>query len=245
MALLHIPLAQIDERQLHQLIDAKVAEARDIEYKRDAYGGTDADRAEWLADVSSFANTAGGDLIIGMTASAGVPTAFAPLTINLDQEVLRLEQIARCNLQPRIADLDIRRVAIDTGGHVLVVRVPRSFNPPHRVVRVGKGQNRFWARSSAGKYEPNVDELRAPFTLAPQLTERIRDFRVERLAKITARAAPVQLMDQACLTMPVAPFSSFDPSALLPLATVDKDPHKFAPMGSSSATGIVKATSNT
>ena len=235
MALLHIPLTQVDERELRRLIDAKVAEARDIEYKRDTYGGGDADHAEWLADVSSFANTAGGDLIIGIKASAGVPTAFAPLTIDLDQEILRLEQIARSNLQPRIAHLDFKRVPIVAGGEALVVRIPRSFNPPHRIVRTGKGQNRFWARSSAGKYEPNVDELRALFTLAPQLMERMRDFRVERLAKIAARAVPVTLMDHACLIMHVVPFSSFDPGALVPLAEVDRNPHPFAPIGSSGA----------
>lgn len=235
MALLHIPLAQIGEPELQRLIDAKVAEARDIEYKQATYGQADADHAEWLADVSSFANTAGGDLIIGMKATAGAPTALTPLHIDLDREILRLEQIAQCNLQPRIAHLDLKAVPIAAGGQVLLVRVPRSFNPPHRIVRVGKGQHRFWARSSAGKYEPNVEELRALFTLAPHLTERIRDFRVERLARITARATPVRLIDQACLTLHVVPFSSFNPGTLLPLGAVVKNPHPFAPMGSSAA----------
>ncbi len=63
MALIHIPLQQIDERELQRLINGKVAEARDIEYKRDTYGGSDADHAEWL-DISSFANTAGGELAV-------------------------------------------------------------------------------------------------------------------------------------------------------------------------------------
>lgn len=65
--------------------------------------------------------------------------------------------------------------------------------------------------------------------------ERIRDFRAERLAKIAARAGPVSLMDQACLIMHVVPFSSFDPGALLPLQEVDRNPHPFAPFGSSGA----------
>jgi predicted HTH transcriptional regulator len=91
MALIHIPLTQVDESTLQRLIAAKVAEARDIEYKRDTYGGGDADHAEWLADASSFANTAGGDLIIGIKAIAGVPTTISPLTIDLDHEILRLE----------------------------------------------------------------------------------------------------------------------------------------------------------
>lgn len=38
-----------------------------------------------------------------------------------------------------------------------IIRAPRSYSAPHRVVR--QQSNRFWTRSSAGKYEPDVDEL--------------------------------------------------------------------------------------
>lgn len=234
MALLHIPLATIDEQQLLRLIAAQASESRDIEYKRDTYGDSDADRAEWLADVSSFANTAGGDLIIGMEAAKGVPTRIAPLTIDIDQEILRLEQIAQSNLQPRIPHLQFKPIQLARGGQVLLVRVSRSYNPPHRIVRRGKGENRFWARSSAGKYEPNVDELRALFTLAPQLTERMRDFRFTRVAKIVAGDLSTRLVDQTCLIMHIIPFSAFDPGALVALADVEKNPYAFPPIGSSS-----------
>lgn len=56
---------------------------------------------------------------------------------------------------------------------MLMVRVPRSFNPPHRIIR--QGSNRFWA--AAGKYEPDVNELRVLFNAGPQLADRIRNFR--------------------------------------------------------------------
>jgi hypothetical protein len=235
MALQHLPLTAIDEAQLIRLIAAQVAETRDIEYKRDTYGTSDADHAEWLADVSSFANAGGGDLIIGVRATQGVPQALSPLTDDPDAEVLRLEQIARAGLQPRISNLQFRTVSIAAGGYVLVVRVPRSFNPPHRVVRQGKGQNRFWARSSAGKYEPNVDELRALFTLAPQLAERMRDFRADRVAQIVADRGPVELMHPMRMIMHVVPFSSFDPRSVLSLEQIKDDPTAFPPMGSTSA----------
>ncbi len=85
---LHISPNDIDEKQLRRLIDAKIAESRDIEYKRDTYGNGDADHAEWLADVSSFANTVGGDIIIGMEAKKRCAVAIAPLTIDVDKEIL-------------------------------------------------------------------------------------------------------------------------------------------------------------
>lgn len=54
MALLLLPLSAMDEAQLSRLIQAQTAEARDIEYKRETYGGTDADHAECLADISNM-----------------------------------------------------------------------------------------------------------------------------------------------------------------------------------------------
>lgn len=241
MALLHIPFDDISEKHLNQLIGAKASETRDIEYKRETYGGSDHDHAEWLADVSSFANTAGGDLIIGMAASNGVPTGIVPLSIDADKEILRLEQLARTSLQPRIQNLRAKPIALSTGGNVLLIRVPRSFNPPHRIIRQGKGQNRFWARSSAGKYEPNVDELRTLFTLAPQLAERIRDFRSNRVASIVAQDTPVQLIDASCLIMHVVPFSSFDPRSTISLTEIVHQQQSFAAIGSS---GIVNRAIN-
>jgi hypothetical protein len=92
----------------------------------------------------------------------------------------------------------------------LVLRIPRSYNQPHRIVRQGSGNHRFWARSSAGKYEPNVDELRVLFTRAPNVADRIRDFRFDRIAKIVGGDAPVPLMGTRPLIMHVASLSAFE-----------------------------------
>jgi len=112
MALKHLSLEQIDEGQLQRLIDGQSAETRDIEYKRESYGNADKDHGEYLADISSFANASGGDLIIGMNAKAGVPVAFAPLQLDADAEILRLESIARSGLQPRIFGYEARTVPV-------------------------------------------------------------------------------------------------------------------------------------
>jgi predicted HTH transcriptional regulator len=135
MALLHIPLDQIDESRLEALITAGAAESRTIDYKRTSYGNTHADYSEFLADTSSFANTSGGDLVLGMDATNGTPTAIRPLTMAIDSEILRLEQVIRGGLQPRIANISFHAVPSRAGGNVLIVRVPRSYNAPHRVIR--------------------------------------------------------------------------------------------------------------
>jgi hypothetical protein len=231
MALKHLPLDAIDERELHRLIQGRARETRDIEYKRDTYGNADKDHKEILADISSFANTAGGDIVIGMEAQAGVPTKLAPFKGDADAETLRLESIARAGLEPRIFGLATHVVALSAGGHAIVVRIPRSYNAPHRLIRKGSGEMRFFARSSAGKVEPNVDELRALFLRAPQLAERIRDFRFDRAAKIGAGDTPAPLKDRHILVLHIIPFSGFDTRLALPLDAREGLWRAFPPIG--------------
>ena len=57
---------EVSEADLNDLIVADVPEGLAIEYKRDPYGFSDADKKEALKDITSFANAAGGHLVIGM-----------------------------------------------------------------------------------------------------------------------------------------------------------------------------------
>jgi hypothetical protein len=208
MALMHIPLEQIEEKHLQSLIETEAAESLWIEYKRDTYGSSDNAKAEFLADISSFANSSGGDLVIGMEAKKGVPFKVNPFTEPADSELLRLDQMAQNGLQLRMPKLPKKMVQIASGGSVLIIRAPRSYNAPHRVIF--KNKNRFWARSSVGKYGPDVDQLRELFTRAPQLADRIRDFRMQRIAHIAAGDTPLPLADGCLLVLHVIPFSAFD-----------------------------------
>jgi hypothetical protein len=234
MALTHIPLGEITEDHLQRLIDAQTAESLRIEYKRETYGGSDDQRREFLADVSSFANAAGGDLIIGMTAAKGVPTGFHPFAGDADAEKLRLEQMARDGLHPRIAKLESSAIALAAGGSAVIVRIPRSYAAPHRVTF--KNSARFWARSSAGKYEPNVEELRRIFTDAPLLAERIRAFRLDRIAKIAAGETPITLAGDCLMVLHVVPYSAFDRTVPLSIAEMEKQAMLFPPLGRGQAT---------
>jgi hypothetical protein len=233
MALTNIPLGEITELHLQTLIEAQAAESLHVEYKRETYSTSDDQRREFLADVSSFANAAGGDLIIGMTAAKGIPTGVHPFRGDTDAERLRLEQMARDGLLPRITNLQTRAVPLSGGGFVVVVRVPKSYNPPHRIIF--KNSGRFWARSSAGRYEPNVEELRRIFTEAPLLAERVRAFRADRIARIAVHETPVSLLDGGSLVLHVVPFTAFDFGSLLSLDKVAAQPHLFVPIGSTSA----------
>ena len=80
MTLMSVPIGSITEDHLRSLIDDQVAELRIIEYKRQLPGSSDGNKREFVADVCSFANTAGGDLIYGLDESGGIPVDLESLT---------------------------------------------------------------------------------------------------------------------------------------------------------------------
>jgi hypothetical protein len=69
----------------------------------------------------------------------------------------------------------MRAVRLGRGGTALVIRIPKSRNPPHRVRTLNT--NRFYVRNSGGAHEASVEELRALFTLAADARMRIETFR--------------------------------------------------------------------
>ena len=104
------PIDQITEADLSNLVKAAVAERKTLDYKQQLPDTNDAGKRELLADVSSFANTAGGDLVFGITESGGVPTGIPGVQIgNTDQEILRFDSIIQDGLFPRIQSTQRRR----------------------------------------------------------------------------------------------------------------------------------------
>ncbi|MGH6862523.1 MAG: AlbA family DNA-binding domain-containing protein [Phyllobacterium sp.] len=198
----------ISEVDLNDLIQAARPEGLAIDYKRDPYGNRDADKKEALKDITSFANSAGGHLIIGMKETKGVPTGLTGLPgVNPDAEICRLESLVRDGIEPRILGVRMRAVGLRDGGAALVIRIPRSWNPPHRVSSAGT--NRFYVRNSGGAHEASVEELRVLFTLAADAQQRIKTFRSERIAAIVADQGPVLLAADGRLFVHLVPLSAF------------------------------------
>jgi len=208
MSLSNLNFENISESDLVEQISAGVPEGVLVDYKRDMYGRSDADAKEFLKDVSSFANTSGGHLIIGLDETAGIPSAIAALNGDSDQDLQRLENLARDGIEPRISGLRMRALSISGGGYVIILRVPKSWAPPHRVS--ARNTNRIYGRNSAGAYEFSVDELRVIFTSSATVLDRIRAFRAERLAKIDSGDAIVPLA-QNCgrLVLHLIPTAAF------------------------------------
>jgi hypothetical protein len=194
---LDMPLGVIDESVLQKLVLDGVAECKTIEYKLMLPGTSDADRKEFLGDAASFANAAGGHLIYGVKAVNGQPVELCGLPdgTNADAEILGIENSIRTGIAPRIPGVHSRAVPLQCGRMALVVRIPRSFGAPHMVTY--KGTSRFYSRSSNGKYQLDVGEIRTAFMLSGSAANRCRDFRLDRLAKIQANETPVAMAEGA------------------------------------------------
>ncbi len=208
------PLAEINESDLQALIDNQVPEGKTIEYKSILPSNADGDKKEFLADVSSFANAAGGDLLFGIEEQAGTPTTLTGIQLaDVDAQRLRLENMLRDGIDPKLSRVDIQPVALASkpDHYVLILRVQKSWLV-HRVIF--KDHGHFYSRHSAGKYRLDVAELRTAFEFLGTMAEHIRDFRTERLSRIgVGEEIPALLDEQAAkLVLHMIPSSAFNPS---------------------------------
>ncbi|MFO0875653.1 MAG: ATP-binding protein [Phycisphaerales bacterium] len=202
------PLDSIAQADVDALIAEQVSERRTLEFKAALPGNSDDEKREFLADVSSFANSAGGDLLYGVAATDGVPTEARGLAgVNEDAEKLRLEAVIRDGLKPRVPPIHVRFIPGFAVGPVLLIRVPRSVAAPHMVIF--KNLSRFFARSSAGKWQLDVDELRSAFAAGPDLAERMRTWHRNRVAIIASDQGPVPVVSGAKLVVHLMPFGAF------------------------------------
>jgi hypothetical protein len=214
----------ISKGEIDSLLLNEVKEGRTLEYKEKLPGGTDSDKKEFLADVSSFANATGGDLLYGVKEkrdangkTTGVPESIPGLAkLNADAEIRRLENIVRDGIKPRIVGVRWRAVDGFADGPVLMVRIPKSYSAPHMVTF--QDHSRFYSRNSSGKYPLDVGEIRAAFALSETLPERIRHFRDERLARIVADETPLSLTWPTRIVLHLLPVAALDPTTRVDLA---------------------------
>ena len=200
-------LAEVTITDLENLVHSEVREGKTIEYKRDLPDNSEGQKKEFLYDVSSFANTVGGDLIIGVDEDKGLPAEISAFScVNIDEELQRLDSILMSGVEPRLK-YQMRVIKHPKRGHVLIVRVDMNGLGPHRVTY--KGSDKFYARNSAGKYPLDVSELRDAFLIGASASTRLRDFRISRLATIAAGEGPLMNEGSPVLILHLLPLAAF------------------------------------
>ena len=86
-------------------------ETETLDYKRDAYGRSDADKREFCKDVSGLANTRGGDLVLGMEEKDHVGKQTGERIEERPQRMRVRSQQVDYSFQtiPRVSSLDVHR----------------------------------------------------------------------------------------------------------------------------------------
>ena len=164
---------------IESLIDNSVPEGKTLEYKEELKISLDKDKKEFLADVSSFANALGGDLIFGIKSIDGLPVSVCGIEVlNQDDLSLKIDSILQSGINPRIK-FEIKFIDYKNSKQILIIRVEQGIFSPHRIVFQNHG--RFFTRSSAGKSEMDVTELRAAFNNQMTIEQKILDFKNGRL----------------------------------------------------------------
>lgn len=220
----------IDGATIQSLINNGAPESVHLEFKRETYGNADADKKELLKDITAFTNALGGHLIIGVDEEDGAASSLVPLSgIDVDQELQRLENITRSSIEPTIVGLRMKRIDVG-GGSVIVIHVPRSFDPPHRVII--KNSNRYYARNSAGAYELSLEELRMLFGEQRSIEERATTFVGERFLRIQGNdgAMPIPVA-KGILVMHLVPLPDFGAKRRIEIPSLRAQHHLFKPIG--------------
>jgi hypothetical protein len=205
-------LDDITVEDLQRLVETGAPEKQEIEFKRELNPRDNGHKEKFLAEVTSFANTTGGDLIIG------VPD---PEDVNDDDELwwitdhdrdkykLDWENLIRTSTDPRLRTHEIRTLPNPDGaGFVAIVRVQASTVLPHRVTLGSKKP--FYGRNSAGKYQFDAGQLREKFIEQYSLREEVEGFLAERIAKIRSGDTPAPFEPGPCMVLHVIPATAFN-----------------------------------
>ena len=221
-------IESITEADLEDLISNKVTENKRLEYKLILPSNSDSDKKEFLSDISSFANAAGGLVIYGIREEERLPVELTGLKdINIDNEKNRLENIMRDGIDPRIQGIIIHPLITSDGNAVLIIHIPRSWSAPHMISY--QKSSKFYSHNSGGKYLLDVQEIKSAFMLSEGARESIKRFRDDRLGKIVAGETPVPLIESGKIVIHLIPFgfndiqSNYDP-LILYRSNIDLEP---------------------
>jgi len=216
MLLLNKTPGTLTEADLQKLVSEEVREGKTLDYKQALPTDQTEDKKEFLADVCSFANTAGGHLLYGVEEAEGIATKVTGVPAqDFEALTLRLESSVRDGIEPRIPEAHTHVVKLTSGRAVVILAIGRSWAGPHMVTF--KGTSRFYARTSSGKHQLDVQQIREAFLGTEGVARKLRDFRSERLAKVLAGDLAFELVGSATTVLHVCPVSAFATTEVISL----------------------------
>lgn len=121
--------SDVTKVDLEFLIENEILESKTLDYKQEITLNTNNDKKEFLADVSFFANTSGGDIIFGIKEKDGLPCELLGLDVakeDIDSKILQIEDLIRQGIEPRIPEIEIKFIEVGEQKHCLIIRIGKS-----------------------------------------------------------------------------------------------------------------------
>lgn len=205
-------IEQIELKDIEDLLNNAVEEWKTLDYKEKYILEKDPEKWEFLWDICSFLNTSGGYLIFWIKEEKWIGVQMCPFPVSdTDAEKLKIENIIRDGISLR-ASVEMKFLKLDDG-YILILKMVKSWKWPHRVSFTGyaKTKDQFFARNSAWRYQMDVTELKNAFVLWETLTEKIRDFRMQRVSEITSNNTPVPIYNTGKIILHLIPVDAFSP----------------------------------
>lgn len=190
MKLFNKSIDQIRLMDLNRLIDNSIPESIRLDYKKEISFSTSSDKAELLADISSFSNSEGGVIIYGIqekkdeeNKNTGTPEKFTPIkNLNTDSLTLTIENLVKDGLEPSLTKIKIKFIDVEDG-KIIIIGIPKNYGLPKMVII--RGKYRFYARRNSGKYLMDVYELSSRFINADKMNLQYDNIHKERVDKVS------------------------------------------------------------
>ena len=223
-------LSSISEDHLNGLIGEE--EGPSLDFKLSMEFPSQSEKFDLCADVGSFANENGGDIVIGVseeTDQDNAKTGRAQQVIGIDFD--RVDELERSmteiimrGTEPRVK-LRFHTVLLQSGKVVIVVRIPKSANAPH-ATKAGDNY-RFYGRNRKQKYILDVRQIRERFFASDSIEDRI-DQIVSNLADRILKTPPANLQRTQFGAAYLIPSSALIREGQLDVRSVLGNPGQFA-----------------
>lgn len=216
------PFKDILLEDIESLKSNGTEEGKSLDFKLELHLENKKDRKEFAADITSFANTIGGDLIIGVSEEGGAIKEIHGIEVdNKDKFSLAIENALRDSIEPQITGLEMNFYPIGAEDkYILHIRIPQSYVGPH----IANGE-KFYARNTAGKYQLDFVEVKQRFTLSNQVQERIKQHHLERIMKIKVNEGYWELENEkgnSAILINIVPLQSFSESVFVSALTPNR-----------------------
>lgn len=183
---------------IKMLVEIGTSESSRLEFKRQLPEGEPLRK-----EVCAFANTNGGEILIGIEENNGTAAGVVPIDIkNIDNEELKILETIRTATTPPIPGVKISFVKMENG-YVIAIRIPKTTIGPHM-----DKSKRILIRESTQSRSMEHHELRNAFLGAELHAQRLRQYRRDRCLAIFDRDTPIQMAIKRSFVTHVMPMTA-------------------------------------